>query len=1494
MALFAPSRELDRSRGCDVRRSRHASEAGSHRSRSGLYPRWANARLFGFAMLVLSLLFGCNEPPKGQKLPPSAETTAELRVVRRGVTVEHRGEASRAPFVVERIGEGALVKLEAGSLAWVRRDGGARVLLKGPGTLTLDGGLLSIADGKMFVEVPEGISETVRVGGLDLTLASVKASIETSAAKTEAYVLAGEVRVGAAVARAGESLKVDPKAPESASVVPTVSWEDWTGGLATTDPAAAPPPFGVGTVGARTPGSSGAPRLALTIQRLDVRVRVVGDLAITEVDQVFFNPQSTTVEGLYLFRTPENAVLERFGVDRDGGILYGYVKEKKSAEAQYQSNVYQGSKEDPALLAYRAPGEYEARLYPIGPGATRRVVVQYTEWLARSGAEGERRLYTYPMAFEGALEAAPTIEDLSIEVDLSRAGAKSVKSGDGAVKAGETIVVRKHDLIPRADFALELFDAGMKQAHAVRATHSVDKVVLGAAEAADARRNGQGEADYLLVPIRSQDWAPEEPGLDVVIVVDTSAATDASMLRMARATTRALLTHLGENDRALVLAGDDRVRPVADGAELTKVDAASRRAMIEGLAKVEVGGATDLAAMLAQAASKVGDKRRSAIVYLGDGAATVGEVDLTSLRDRLKKAPRAVRTFGLGMGDTANLGTLAGLSTGGFAARVTDEETAARTALRVLERAERSVALGASVNLGANVERVYPRDLGAVTEGESVFVVGRITGESPSEVTLTTALKTTTLPISVQTLEDQGDLRRRWAMGRLSELIETAAGQAALVDLGVRQGIITPVTSIYVPTSSEMTSEQKRSIDRRERPRKALKLDETGGRDEQENDKKTSDSDRRAKGEEGSMGKGAKAESAAAPAATAAASAAPASGRLFGVEGPGDDGKADAENQRKEGGSGRRPNAETDGAAANEPSDTPNGVPQSAATAAAPPPPPAAPVAKPGLSDKLEEKPMEAPTGGNGIGQGGGTGRLAAASASPKVPAPEANKDAFASRTAVTGASLRSESEQFGMIGLLDQNDPWGDGRRHQHVVLIDDPGRLVRLCGDGSKLAFEERKALWRERLAGTGARPEAVLQIFKQAQALCEAPTMRERRALLLMSLEFLPTVQARVTLYRLLAKDVPSADVVYRGILARITTSEQVRQLNQALGVLTVDPLTLEKTLAEAKDAKDRANKLRLLAAKFPDDTALLLLLLEAFEDAEEFSSARALARDLRKRSDADARLRTAVGELHLRLAKRAAKDELNDDESEARRAFGEIVEFAADDPVARRRLGDLYRAHGYYAEATRQYETLARLVPDEPTVAVLMALSQNGLGKLEEAVRWTEKGQKAGAPDVAQGPHATARAFAGLFLAWGRVEAKKAGRNDELKTLLARTGKLLGNTKTEGRVRVVLSWSHPELHPSLFTNALGTMTPAIEGDISLGLTQAVLSAQGAVEVRLEPAELAKAARLGAKATLTTIFAEGTDAETISVNEISFNKEGPATQRFKLAGGTVEVGQ
>ncbi|MFO0546882.1 MAG: VIT domain-containing protein [Polyangiaceae bacterium] len=1437
------------------------------------------------ALAVLALGPGCDEP-KPVKLAPSSKTLAELRTIRRGVTVVHRGDTEREPYAKERIGEGAEVHIAEGGLAWLRRDGGATLLVRGPGKIIVEGDAIRLAEGRIFVETPPRRAETVLVPEGSLVFSAVRASLDVKGGATEAYVLDGEIRTGDSVAHAGEKLRWSGS---NVSVEPAAAWEDWTGGLATTLASTEPAPYGVGTIGARKPGQQGWPFAPLTIQRLDVRVKIDGDLAITEVDQTFFNPFSEVVEGIYRFRTPQGAILERFGVDRGDGILYGYVQEQKKAEAQYTSHVFAGSTEDPALLAWSAPGEYEARLYPIQPGEVRRVVVRYTEWLSRSGEKAERRLYSYPMAFEGDEDSAPQIEDLSIEVDLADAGVKELRTSSDAVRVGDVVVVRDHDVVPRADFSLELYDAGGTDVRAVRSKHVMDLVSLGYDENALDERKWANEADYLLVPVRTSDAPKREDGLDLVLVVDTSAGTDAAMLRLARATTRALLAHLGPKDRVAVFAGDDGLRPLrlasGEATDLRPADEAAKAEILEGLAQVEPGGATDLAAMLTAAAGKLGDSRASAIVYIGDGAATVGETDLASLREHMKKAPRLVRTFGLGIGDSANLGLLAGLSTGGFASRVADERGAARAALSVLETAERAADLGATVDLGPNVERVYPRDLGAVTAGETTLVVGRLVGDAPKTATLTTQRGSTTLTLAVKEMKDNGDLRRRWAMGRLDQLMDEAAGRAALVDLGVRQSVITPVTSIYVPTSREMTRVMKDNLDRRVRARiklKASEVTEQAQPTEQRPDQQASGEGRgaskptdlrerakydnsgtRAKGEEGAMKPQSLSEGddgtldqpsapssvpmAAATAAPAASAAAPtgAWGRDADL---GDD--KDRAPRREDVVSPKAPAPTETHGYATEPTPSPNKV--------------------------ATTKPVTAAT--------------TTATSAENLPPPSSMPTTPSKETTAAGGS--------GALAVrLDNEEPNGIriDRPAAVIIVTDDPGRIVRLCGPGASLPFMQRKDLWRERLSGANANPSAIYSEYRHALSECEAPTMRERRAFLLLTFDYLPSVSSRVSLYRLLVDDVKAADVVYRGILARITTPAQMREFNGALGLATVDPETLEKTIAEAKDNAERVTKLRALLTRFPDDETLALRLLDALEDAGDVPAARLFAQDLRKRSSADATIRTAVGELFLRIASKATKPEDKESaEHEAKRSFGEIVEFSPDDPVARRRLGDLYRAHGYFAEATRQYETLAKLMPDDPTPAVLLAACSNGLGKLEEAVKWTEKGAEAGAPDVAQGPHATARAFAALFLAWGRMDARAAGHADEVKALNERLEKVLGEPIPAGRVRAVLTWSHPELHPTLWSNAVGAMMPAAEGDITLGLAQAMLQDRGGaeVEVRLESAELAAAARLGATATLTVVFNEGKDAEVVVKREVTFGAGAAATQRFSVQGGKVEV--
>jgi tetratricopeptide (TPR) repeat protein len=462
-------------------------------------------------------------------------------------------------------------------------------------------------------------------------------------------------------------------------------------------------------------------------------------------------------------------------------------------------------------------------------------------------------------------------------------------------------------------------------------------------------------------------------------------------------------------------------------------------------------------------------------------------------------------------------------------------------------------------------------------------------------------------------------------------------------------------------------------------------------------------------------------------------------------------------------------------------------------------------------------------------------------------------------------------------------------------ILALDILPRVIVICSPAADLPLAERLQLWRERLGKVAGSASGVVGVYQRALSSCEAPGWAERSRLLSSMLDALPTVDQRVSLWRFMKADKRIADTLYRGIVARVRTVEEMRQLHTALGLKSMDPGLLEKLIKETKTPADLAAKLRVLVRDWPDDFRLAVRLLDALEDAEDFAGARDFAERMRTRPDLDARVRTLIGELYLRIAAHEKNPGRKaDDLASARRVFGEIVEFSPDDPVARRRLGDLLRAHGWYADARRQYETLAELAPDDASVPLLIAQAANGEGQLEAAVRWTEKGKGAGAPDADQGPAATARAFAAAFLAWGRVSAREGKREKELKELEARATTVLASerAKTKDTVRATLTWSHPELHPMLITNALGAAMPAPEGDVTLGISQARLPVRSGtfVEVKVEKDELESAARLGAEALLTVVFDELGKNEKVVRIPVKFERGGAETIRFTIGAGEV----
>jgi Ca-activated chloride channel family protein len=439
--------------------------------------------------------------------------------------------------------------------------------------------------------------------------------------------------------------------------------------------------------------------------------------------------------------------------------------------------------------------------------------------------------------------------------------------------------------------------------------------------------------------------------------------------------------------------------------------------------------------------------------------------------------------------------------------------------------------------------------------------------------------------------------------------------------------------------------------------------------------------------------------------------------------------------------------------------------------------------------------------------------------------------------------------------------------------------GHEPRPCGAGADLSFDERRVLWRERLS-SATTAQAALSVYRQALSDCEAPSWRERYALLLAMVDALPNIPARVELWRRLMASPAAQEVVYRAIVVRVQTPADLRALHDALGLKSVDPDLLGKMLAKAKDPHDRLAVLRGAANQWPDDLELALRTLDAYEDANDDAGGRAWARRLRSRPDATAHVYTSVGEYYLRLAKHQQGAAAERDVTEGRRTFGELVEFAPEDPVARRRLGDLLRAHGWYEEALRQYETLAQLTPDDASVPLLLASAAQGMGRIEEAVGWAEKAAAAGSPDGSSPLSQAARANASAFLAWARDTAVRAGKQDDADKLRARARRIAGNAAAQpGSVRILVTWSHPELHPALWTSALGAMMPSPDNYPLYGVAQANVASSPApgIELDLDPEDAARAARLGVTAVVTAIVNEGLPDERIARLEVGFRGGG-----------------
>lgn len=553
----------------------------------------------------------------------------------------------------------------------------------------------------------------------------------------------------------------------------------------------------------------------LEVRELRVHAQLFGPVALTEIEETFFNPTGRRAEGVFYFPVPAGASLSRFAMYVDGNLVEGELVERTRARVVYEEIVRK--MQDPALMEWQEGNVFKTRIFPIPPHGPKRILISYTQLLPLS--DGKRR-YVFPLL--GKTTQVSKIGRLELKVDLGPAVAGTDLSTPGYPDArilreqGSTRVhLEKENFRPAHDFLLCYA--------AARAAPL---------ELACDRRLGE-DGFFLLSCLAPQtpaapDVSGGSAGRDVVFLIDTSLSRCADDYRAQRKVALAVLRELRAEDRFCVISFDAAARVHQPAFVAGPAACAGVLRELDTLVPL---GATNFAAALDALTDflrRNPPRGRPEIVCLSDGIATLGETAVDKLLE--KAAPLGqrlgARFHAVAMGATHDRLLLSALAaqSGGLFRALQPGDDLEREAFRLALALEAPLLPPPELKFsGVAVTDLYPSRLGTRIAGEEVFVLGRYHAAGKLQVSIAhpgtgqAAQADFVLP---EECSANVFLPRLWARERLDELmLAPASGETVRKIIGLSQEftLITPYTSFLVLENEE--AYRRYGLDRRKRRR---------------------------------------------------------------------------------------------------------------------------------------------------------------------------------------------------------------------------------------------------------------------------------------------------------------------------------------------------------------------------------------------------------------------------------------------------------------------------------------------------------------------------------------------------------------------------------------------------------------------------------------------------------------------------------------------------
>jgi Ca-activated chloride channel family protein len=529
-------------------------------------------------------------------------------------------------------------------------------------------------------------------------------------------------------------------------------------------------------------------------RRISSQVRAVVDGRVIkyEIEDRFVNNGNRVSEVDYMLPLPKGAAFENLELSINGEMIAGETMRAERARAIYEEIVRK--MRDPALVEWMGHDLLRTRIFPIQPGEEKRVIVRFS-------AVAQRESEAYRIDWPARAMANARTDDDWFELRYAMGGSPSLGE---AYSPTHNLTTTNRD----------------REMRTVRTNTGARAMTL----LLPARRESgaslallpyavSGEDGYALITVTPPARVARTSARDITFVLDVSGSMAGEKMVQARAAGRQFLNSLERDDRFRIIAFSGDVRDFREG--WSPVTRETIRAATNYLDDLRPLGSTNIDGALTAALAESSPRDRIPLVlFLTDGAPTVGETRPEAIASHAadRRGRARVFTFGLGADLNAQLLEQLALQGRGTATFLRPNESVERAVGVVTERLTTPVAT--DVTLRVDEGRLYaiqPQSQIDIFAGQDLVVLARYSGNAES-TTLTVEGRGPDGPVRwtqrvrlPRRSSENSFVGRLWAVQRVGWLSAerrrnggNSELDAELRQLGERYGIPTELTSYLV------------------------------------------------------------------------------------------------------------------------------------------------------------------------------------------------------------------------------------------------------------------------------------------------------------------------------------------------------------------------------------------------------------------------------------------------------------------------------------------------------------------------------------------------------------------------------------------------------------------------------------------------------------------------------------------------------------------------